>query len=140
MRSLKIKRRVKLVAERELKTIHSDRIKDFPFTLDQYFEVGFAYLKGSYKVTRKHQGSGNFMLKINSNGKVSFPCTYNCPKPPAPKLYGAYGLKVHKDFFLQAKYLPKEKKVQLSVRMPKNTYFGLTLGEYSMYNTDMVIF
>lgn len=75
---------------------------------------------------------------INSRAGVpSFPCEVNCPIKN-----GIHGMKLGKDFYLQASFSkdPSPGVVNFRVKLPRNSYLGLTLGKKTMSNVDMVVF
>jgi hypothetical protein len=57
---------------------------------------------------------------------------------PLALAHGPYGKDLGDDFSLQA--YGWKSGVRLEATMPKNTYVGLSLGKYSMWNTDMIVF
>jgi hypothetical protein len=50
------------------------------------------------------------------------------------------GKEVHSGFNMEWKYDISKNQVCLQVIIPQNSWFGLTLGTYSMVNSDMIAF
>ena len=111
------------------------------------FEVGWALNDKTSDISKYHTKRGKFLMTIKRNGTPSFPCTKQCPvkrtvvapvKRTVVEKHGPDGKKIKKGVYLNAKKVGDD--IEFTVRLPVNSWFGLSLGRKSMVNVDMVVF